>query len=190
MGMTSNRIPSPWVLGVIGRIEETSSDLRVLDLACGAGRHVELLLERGHRVLAVDRDISGLADLTSPGRLETLQFDLEIGASWPFSRERFKAVLVTNYLHRPTLDETIGLIAARGVLIYETFGTGNERFGRPSNPAYLAKPGEIADHARELGFDVEIDRHMEIVSPRPAMVQRVLATNAMGQSDIRQNRPI
>ena len=179
--MAANRVPSPWVLEVIARLDEVSLDLRVLDLACGAGRHVELLLRRGHRVLAVDRDVSGLADLAPHEGLEILQFDLEDGAPWPFAGERFKAVVVTNYLHRPTLDQTMGLIAAGGVLIYETFGVGNGRFGKPSNPAYLATQGEIAGHARNLGLEVEIDCHLEIASPRPAIVQRVLATNGAGR---------
>ena len=178
--MAPTRNPSPWVLEVVDRLDETPLDLRVLDLACGAGRHVELLLQRGHRVLAVDRDISGLADLASHETLEMLQIDLEDGAPWPFAGEQFKAVLVTNYLFRPTLDETIGLIAPHGVLIYETFGIGNGRHGRPSNPDHLAKPGEIADHARHMGLEVEIDIHREIITPRSAIVQRVVAINSAG----------
>ncbi len=174
--MAANRVPSPWVLDVITRLDDVPLDLRVLDLACGAGRHVELLLQRGHRVLAVDREVSGLSDLAPNESLEILQFDLENGAPWPFAGERFKAVVVTNYLHRPTLDQTMGLIAAGGVLIYETFGVGNGRFGKPSNPAYLAARGEIAGHARNSGLDVEIDCDLEIAAPRPAMVQRVLAS--------------
>jgi SAM-dependent methyltransferase len=173
--MTATGKPSPWVLDVIGRLDDVALDLPVMDLACGAGRHVRLLLERGHRILAVDRDISGLADLVPNNSLETSQFDLEDGSPWPFALGGFKAVLVTNYLHRPTLDSALALIGVGGVLIYETFAIGNERFGRPSNPDFLARPGEIAGHAKAAGFTIEIDETLEITVPHPAVVQRVLA---------------
>jgi SAM-dependent methyltransferase len=148
---------------------------RVLDLACGGGRHTRLLLEAGHRVLAVDRDVVKITARGPHPKLEILAFDLENKQPWPFAAERFKGVLVTNYLYRPMLKATLGLVAPGGVLIYETFGVGNERFGRPSNPDYLAHPGEIADMARASGFSVSNDSHVKIDLPNPAVVQRVIA---------------
>ncbi len=57
--------PSPWVLRFAGRVPEAGP---VLDLACGEGRHTRLFLARGHPVTAVDRDLSGIADLAgAPG---------------------------------------------------------------------------------------------------------------------------
>ncbi|HSR56260.1 MAG TPA: class I SAM-dependent methyltransferase [Alphaproteobacteria bacterium] len=150
-------------------------DLRVLDLACGAGRHSHMLLRAGHRVLGVDRDISAIRKLADHDLLEILEFDLESGRPWPFAGERFKGVVVTNYLHRPTLGQTLDLVAPAGLLIYETFGVGNETFGRPSNPDFLARPGEIAALARQRGFSISEDRHIRIDQPRVAVVQRVLA---------------
>lgn len=175
--------PSPWVSEAVRQIApigDADGDLRVLDLACGAGRHVRMLLVHGHRVLAVDRDIDGLADLSGESRLKTLRWDLEDGRPWPFAGERFKGVLVTNYLHRPTLGRTLGLVAPRGLLIYETFGVGNERYGRPSNPDFLARPGEIAALARRAGFSIAADSHRTVTSPRPAVIHRVLARRRAG----------
>ena len=178
MAAASAGIPSPWVRDATRQLAAPGSgkgERRVLDLACGGGRHVRMLLRQGHRVLGVDRNVAGLADLAAHKRLEILQWNLEDGRPWPFARERFKAVLVTNYLHRPTLDRTLGLVTPGGLLIYETFGVGNERFGRPSNPDFLARPGEIAGHARRAGFSIAADSHRIVARPRPAVIHRVLA---------------
>ena len=166
--------PSPWVAEHLSRIG--AGEARVLDLAAGRGRHAMAVLDRGHRVLAVDRDCSGLAQLDDrAGALEGLEWDLENGTPWPFMDEKFKAVLVVNYLHRDTLLQTLQLVDTGGVLIYETFGSGNGHFGRPSNPDFLAKPGEIAEIARDLGFWLVADDFLEVTEPAPAIKTRVVA---------------
>jgi SAM-dependent methyltransferase len=168
--------PSPWVKDAIARYEPLGpGDLRILDLAAGGGRHARHLLDLEYAVLAVDRDISNLAYLDGRDGFEALQWDLESGTPWPFAGEKFRAVIVTNYLHRPTLAQAISLVAPGGYLIYETFGTGNERFGRPSNPDFLARAGEIAEAARAGGLSVLVDTHEEIETPRPAIVHRCAA---------------
>jgi SAM-dependent methyltransferase len=149
--------------------------LRVLDLAAGGGRHARHLLDLEYAVLAVDRDIAGLGYLDGRDGFEAVQWDLESGAPWPFAGEKFRAVVVTNYLHRPSLAQTIALVAPGGYLIYETFGTGNERFGRPSNPDFLARPHEIAEAATSGGLDVLVDTQGEVETPRPAVLHRCAA---------------
>lgn len=52
-------------------------------------------------------------------------------------------VLVSRYLHRPLFPVLEKAVADEGLLIYETFMQGNERFGRPRNPDHLLKPGEL-----------------------------------------------
>jgi len=99
--------------------------------------------------------------------------DLEQGR-WPYSGRLFTGVVVTNYLHRPLLPLLLTSIADDGVLIYETFARGNERYGRPSNPQFLLEPGEllraVAGRMRVLAFeDLYVDE------PKPAMVQRICA---------------
>ena len=89
--------PSDWVSRWCGAIKVGG---RVLDVACGSGRHARLLLEREYRVQAVDLDISGLADLKGRPNFELLQADLE-NAPWPFGDDCFDGIVVTNYLYRP-----------------------------------------------------------------------------------------
>jgi SAM-dependent methyltransferase len=159
--------PSPWVRRWAPRIPPG----KVLDLASGPGRHARLLLELGFDVVAVDRDLQDI-----PGS-RFKQADLEDGSPWPFPGERFQGIVVTNYLHRPLFSNLLTSLAPGGVLIYETFMLGNERYGRPSNPEFLLGPGELLQILRGqviLGFEegfCAASSH----GPKPSMIQRVCA---------------
>lgn len=147
----------------------------VLDLACGSGRHARLFAALGHPVLALDRDPAALAAAAGPG-ITTMAYDLEAeGAAWPFEPGRFAGIVVTNYLHRPLLPHLMAALAPDGLLVYETFAIGNETFGKPSNPAFLLRRGELLDHARAGALQVLAFEDGFIQSPRPAMVQRLCA---------------
>ncbi len=118
----------------------------VLDVACGSGRHTRFFADRGHKVTALDRDpiaLASLADLPC----ERIQADIE-GAPWPLPGRTFGAVVVSNYLHRPLMPALIESVTQGGVLLYETFAQGNETVGRPANPDFLLKPGELLEMVR------------------------------------------
>lgn len=142
---------------------------RVLDLACGSGRHVRWLAARGLAVTAVDRDAEALAPLR--GLADVRVADLE-GEAWPLQGERFDAVVVTNYLWRPTWPQLRDTLAEGGVLIYETFALGHEQYGRPSRPDFLLRPGELLDLAR--GWHVVAYEDGVLDAP-PRRVQRIAA---------------
>jgi SAM-dependent methyltransferase len=162
--------PSPWVRRFAPLVR---SDGLVLDLAAGGGRHSRLFLERGHKVVAVDRDTAVLATSRLPN-LEIITADLENGDPWPLPGRRFAAVVVTNYLHRPLFPALLAALAPGGLLIYETFALGNERFGKPSNPQFLLRPGELLEVARNR-LHVVAYEDLEVSEPKPAMVQRLVA---------------
>lgn len=171
--MVSGSRPSDWVMRFAGLVPAGG---QVLDLACGAGRHVRLFLGRGHPVTAVDRDLAGLADIAGDPRLEALAADLEGGADWPLAERRFAGVVVTNYLHRPILARIVAAVAPGGALLYETFAVGNERFGRPRNPDFLLRPGELLEAVRGQ-LEVVAYENLEVTMPKPAVVQRIAAIN-------------
>lgn len=162
--------PSDWVVrwSVLLRGEGN-----ILDVACGAGRHARLLASRGWHVDAVDRDEAAIAGLRGTANIEALCADIEAGA-WPYVGRSFAGIVVTNYLHRPLLPVLVESLAEGGVLIYETFASGNERFGRPSNPAFLLRPGELLDAVRPR---LRVISYEDVVvdAPRPAAVQRICA---------------
>lgn len=145
----------------------------VLDLAAGRGRHTRLLLERGYRVRAVDRDVSALNPLAGAGCVVE-QIDLETGEPWALGGG-YDGIVVTNYLHRPHLDHLVGALAQGGALIYETFMSGNERFGRPHQPDFLLHPGELL--AAFAALTVVAFEQGEVDCPRPAAIQRIAAVN-------------
>lgn len=164
--------PSRWV----ERFAPEVPDGTVLDVAAGGGRHAALFRRLGHRVVAVDRDVHALQALGDDG-IEILAADLETGAPPPFAGRRFAAVVVTNYLHRPLMAALVAAVAPSGWLIYETFAAGNERFGKPSNPDFLLRPGELLDAVRGA-LRVVAYEDVEISTPRPAMIQRIAARAA------------
>jgi SAM-dependent methyltransferase len=147
---------------------------RVLDLAAGGGRHARYFKDLGYQVTALDRDISRLQDFA--GRdVEIIAADLEDGSPWPLSGRTFDGIVVTNYLHRPLFPHLATALAPGGVLIYETFGIGNERFGRPSNPDFLLRPGELLAFAAEHGLQALAYECGEVAEPKRAIVQRMAA---------------
>ena len=160
--------PSDWVMRWAHLIPAGG---RVLDVASGSGRHARWLAGRGHAVDAVDRDAAALATLASVTGVRTRAADIENG-QWPYVSGEFAGVVVTNYLHRPLFPELIATLAPDGVLIYETFAQGNERYGRPSNPEFLLRPGELLEllqgQFRVIAYE---DTYVE--RPKPALVQRV-----------------
>jgi hypothetical protein len=101
-----------------------------------------------------------------------MQADLE-GGPWPSAGRRFSAIVVANYLHRPLFPLIEQALEEGGVLIYETFMAGNERFGRPSNPAFLRKPGELLSAFAAL-TPIAFEQGC-VEEPKPAMVQRLCA---------------
>jgi SAM-dependent methyltransferase len=162
--------PSPWMRRFASLVPRGA---RVLDVAAGRGRHARLFAAQGARVLAVDRDAGALAELDAVSGVTTRVADLE-DAPWPFAGEVFDAVVVANYLHRPLFPHLLAALAADGALLYETFAAGNERFGRPSNPAFLLASGELADVVRDRLTLVAFEQGL-VEGERPAVVQRIAA---------------
>src|SRR5512146_766930 len=147
----------------------------VLDLACGRGRHARLFASLGHPVIARDREALGAREGV-PG-VTAVVADLEDGSPWPLEAGCFAGIVVANYLYRPLFRHLIAALAPGGVLIYETFMAGKERYGKPSNPDFLLAPGELrVAFAREL--TVAAFEQGRVARPKAAMVQRLCALRA------------
>jgi len=165
----STLAPSPWVARWAHLITPKS---QVLDVACGHGRHMRYLAGLGHAVLGVDQNAEALASCAGLG--ETLCADIE-NAPWPLPGRSFGGIVVTHYLWRALLPQIVSSLAEGGVLIYETFASGNETVGKPSRPDFLLRPGELLEVCRDLrvvafeeGFLSAPDRFVQrIVAVRP-----------------------
>ena len=151
---------------------------RILDFAAGNGRHscsISISYPYKFDILAVDRDQAALALLakTCPN-VRVCHADLENNIEWPFAHHDFDVVLVTNYLHRPHLTKLLNLISKDGYLVYETFATGNEVYGRPNNPHFLLNEGELLK-VLPNNFNVIDYFHGKIEKPKPAIIQHLAA---------------
>ncbi len=192
--------PSAWIVRCLARLPRGA---RVLDFAAGSGRHLRLARSLGLSALGVDRntdalDADGYADgldadrtgdtfgtrgdagalaatAREPGSVDTLVLDLESGP-WSLPPGAFDAVIVANYLFRARFALLCGLLAPGGLLIYETFGLGNEAYGRPSNPSFLLREGELLERASAAGLIVLAYESGYTDRPKPAIVQRICAS--------------
>lgn len=163
--------PSQWIVRWADRIPAGG---RVLDVACGNGRHARYFASRSHPVDAVDRDPEVLSRLAGAPGITPRCADIE-GGPWPYRGGAFAGIIVVHYLYRPLFPDLLAALAPGGVLIYETFAAGNERFGRPTNPAFLLKPGELLEVVRDR-LEVIAYEALEVAEPRPAVLQRICAT--------------
>ena len=169
--MHASATPSPWLLRWVHLLQPGA---RVLDLACGRGRHLRWLAERGFFVSGIDRDAAALAasqDLADAGLAELITADVESGP-WPCPGRQFDALLVTNYLWRPLWPQLLASLAPGALLVYETFAAGNESVGKPSRPDFLLQPGELL--ARCAGLQVLAYEQGFLDTPA-RFVQRVVA---------------
>ena len=164
-------VPSFWVKRFAKQIPTHAT---ALDLACGSGRNGRWLMARGLHVTFLDRDVSAIADLAPAADAEIIKADLETGGPFPILGRQYDCVVVTNYLWRDILDDICEAVTPRGWLIYETFGVGNEVFGRPHNPDFLLRPGELAETVRD-SFRIIGYEHGQREIPSPAVIQRLAA---------------
>jgi tellurite methyltransferase len=163
--------PSPFLEAVRERLPRG----RALDLAAGAGREAVTLALAGWSVEAWDNDETALERARALAArngvtLTTRCADLE-APDVRLPEAAFEVVMVFRFLHRPLLPAIAAAIAPGGMLVYETFRRGQERFGRPKHPRFLLEDGELA----ECFPGLEVLRYEESEAPDGPVMARLLA---------------
>ncbi len=162
---------SAWVQRFLAGVKQAGS---ILDVACGAGRHMRLALEQGYSVTGIDSDLSQVEDLASRSDVGLIEADLESGRAFPLKDMRYDGVIVTNYLWRPVLSDIIGCVSDDGVLIYETYAAGHERHGKPCNPDFLLGNNELPEAVLPRLTIVAYEHGLR-QGTHPKIVQRIAA---------------
>jgi SAM-dependent methyltransferase len=148
---------------------------RVLDLACGNGRHAIAAAQLGAKVVAVDRDPDCLASARAFAAKAGLLVDwqeADLEDEWP-DWGVFDAVLLFNYLDRPRFSRALDAVRPGGIVIAESFLTTQREQGwGPTADAHLLLPGELARlvapfeivHGREVAEPVDTERWRHVAS--------------------------
>ena len=169
--------PSDWIVRWSHLLKPAST---VLDVACGSGRHLQWFTDHGHSVSGIDRNIDQARQRLPDAELVSI--DME-NNPWPLAvdgRARtFGAVIVTNYLWRPLMPQVLASVAPGGVLLYETFASGNEKLGRPARGDFLLQPGELLRTCS--GLQVVAYENGFLENP-PRFVQRIAAVRPQDEA--------
>ncbi|MGH7525540.1 MAG: class I SAM-dependent methyltransferase [Gemmatimonadales bacterium] len=169
-----SRIPRPstWFLWHTHLVRPGA---RVLDLACGEGRHSLAAAARGARVTGLDRDETRLATARELAEAQGLTVEwriVDLEGPWPELGD-FDAVLLFNYLDRARMPRLVELIAPGGLLLMETFLTAQRRLGwGPTSDDHLLRPGELPRlvvpltviHGREVLEAIDVERWRAVAS--------------------------
>jgi len=147
----SSERPSTWFHGHEYII---SPGMRVLDLACGTGRHAVAAALRGADVVAIDKDEKKLLAASRrasqhnvnvtlvPGDLEVMDVPAE-----------FDVVLLFHYLDRKRFPKFVEAVKRGGWFLAETYLRSQVELGwGPKNPDHLLEPGELFKLICPLGF--------------------------------------
>jgi len=146
---------SPLLEKHIQQLQKISRQAPILDLACGNGRNGLYLMQQNIPLVFADVNESALehvknaltnyqlSDIKVPAEFWRVDFEQENITS--LVDKSFSVIMVFRYLHRPLFEQIKQAVIEGGIVIYETFTVDNAQFGRPRNPNFLLKHGELAE---------------------------------------------
>ena len=140
--------PSALLVEYLHLFEEKKVPGPVLDLACAECHNGIFIAQRGFDVICCDRAAERLDEARRIAgecgvKITTREVNLEIPGGSPLPLDTFGVILIFRYLHRPLIPSIRKALREGGVLFYETFTASQSRFGRPHNPDFLLKEGEL-----------------------------------------------
>lgn len=171
---------------------------RTADVASGAGREAVFLALNGFEVEAWDADAEALtraralaarhgvtirtmlADVEATERPTSLRSHEPItsnrtqdaeSAETRLGADTYEVIVCFRFLHRPLFPHIARALRSGGMLVYETYRAGQERFGKPRRPRFLLEPEEL----KRAFADLEILRYEEPSPPGGPLTARLLA---------------
>jgi rhodanese-related sulfurtransferase len=165
--------PSRWLVRNFGLLPKGLA----LDVAMGRGRNAVYLATRGFDVDGVDVDPEAVSAARSLARRLNAPIRAVVGnvedGTYIVPEDGYDVIVVFNFLHRPLFPDLKDGVRPGGVILYETFTEDQPSYGRPTNPDYLLRAGEL----REVFAGWEILAYREGVEPeRPGGPPRASAS--------------
>jgi len=176
--------PAQLLLDHLNLVTDATLPGPILDLACGDGHNGILLARKNLEVICCDKSLEALDRARRLAAqhgvtVEFWQVDLEREGINPLPEEFYGGILVFRYLHRPLIPSMKRALKEGGIIIYETFTAEQPKFGKPHNPDFLLRPGEL----REWFEDWKIIHYFEGIQDNPerAVAQIVCRKTAQGR---------
>jgi len=167
-------MPSTWFQWHAGVI---APGVRVLDIACGSGRHAIAAAGRGAKVIGVDFDDAALEQADQAAKkarlpIEWMRRDL---SGDPLPEGPFDLVMMFNYLDRARMSTFLDAVRPGGYFMAETFSEQQRELGwGPTSDEHLLKPCEL--WTLVLPFEIVLAREViEMLDGRPMAVGSILA---------------
>ena len=172
--------PSIWIKNQINNFikkSESHKQLSMVDIACGNGRHVKEF-HNIIKITAIDYNKNYTNNLSNLENVNFLNLNLESREFKSNFNQKFDIVLNTNFLYRPLIPKLFDLVYPGGIILFETFGEGNEKFGKPKNPKYLLKNNELRSYLPNY-FEELYFFHGIVENPKKAVKQYLSAMNKL-----------
>jgi SAM-dependent methyltransferase len=139
-----------------------------LDLAAGDGHNGLFLAAKGLPVVLADRSDEALSKAKEAcagvqGKVTIWKIDLERPGENPLPEHEYSVILVFRYLHRPLMPCIRKALKTGGFLVYSTYTVDQAQFGKPRNPDFLLKHGELMDWFK----DWNVLHHFEGLKENP-----------------------
>jgi len=149
---------------------------RALDIAAGEGQNGIFLAGRGYAVTCVDRAPSAVplirAHAESRGvALEAVAADIR---DYPIPEQSCDAILNFYFLDRTLFPRITAGLKKDGLLFFETYTIGQQRFGGPHNPDFLLRPNELVEAFLDL-FIIFYHERIDVSGPGPRALASLVA---------------
>lgn len=120
---------------------------KLLDYACGLGANACWLAHKGYQVTAWDASSIAINKIKQYADNYSLKINAEVRdlEHEPPVGEQFDAVVVSFFLHRPSLQNLKQILKPGGLLFYQTFCGENKNGRGPSNPDFRLHQGELLE---------------------------------------------
>ncbi len=143
---------------LVARFCEEAPGKRALDLACGGGRHLFFLAQKGFKVDAIDISkvaLKKLAPQIDAKRVRLIEADLD---TFELPSDRYDLIVMTNYLDRDLIERAKNALRAGGIFVVETYMADPQNEKKDSNPDYLLARGELLER---FGEEYEVLEYRE-----------------------------